>query len=97
VHYKNLYRFTHEFVGGTIIRTVDGITDCVANAKIMLQHAGSVVGEAVTDAYGEFKIDRIKPNSGRYEVIVEVDGQESKRLDVEFAKSVYLGRIELAA
>ena len=97
VHYKNLYRFTHEFVGGTIIRTVDGITDCVANAKIMLRHAGSVVGEAVTDAYGEFKIDRIKPNSGRYEVVVEVDGRESKRLDVEFAKSVYLGRIELAA
>ena len=33
VHYKNLDRYTHEFVGGTIIKTVNGVTDCVANAK----------------------------------------------------------------
>ncbi len=97
VHYKNLRRFTHEFIGGTIIKTVDGVTDCVADATIKVESSGSVVGEAVTDAYGEFKIDGLAPDSGRYGVVIEVDGRETKRLDVELGKSVYLGRIDLAA
>jgi len=97
VHYKNLDRYTHEFVGGTIIKTVNGVTDCVADARIKLESSGSVVGEAVTDAYGEFKIDGLKPDSGRYRVVIEVAGRETKRLDLELKKSVYLGRIDLAA
>jgi NAD-dependent dihydropyrimidine dehydrogenase PreA subunit len=97
VHYKNLERFTHEFVGGTIIKTVNGVTDCVAAARVKLEKSGAVVGEAVTDAYGEFKIDGLKPDSGRYAVVIEVAGRVAKRLDVELKKSVYVGRIELAA
>ena len=97
VHYKNLGRYTHEFIGGTIIKTVNGVTECVANAKIKLESSGSVVGEAVTDAYGEFKIDGLLPDSGRYRVVIEVAGREAKRLDVELKKSVYVGRIDLAA
>ena len=97
VHYKNLYRYTHEFVGGTVIKTVAGVTDCVANARIKLESSGSVVGEAVTDAYGEFKIDGLPPDSGRYGVVIEVDGRVSKRVEVDVRKSVYLGRIDLAA
>jgi len=97
VHYKNLRRYTHEFVGGTVIKTVSGVTDCVANAKVKLESSGSVVGEAVTDAFGEFKIDGLKPDSGRYGVVIEIDGREAKRLEVKLGKSVYLGRIDLAA
>ena len=97
VHYKNLHRYTHEFVGGTVIKTVNGVTDCVADARIRLEKAGAVVGEAVTDAYGEFKIDGLEPDSGRYGVVIEVAGRVAKRLDVELKKSVYVGRIELAA
>ena len=97
VHYKNLERFTHEFIGGTVIKTVDGVTDCVADAKIRLLSSGSVVGEAVTDAYGEFKIDGLPPESGLYGVVIEIDGREQKRVDVKLGKSVYLGRIDLAA
>jgi Fe-S-cluster-containing dehydrogenase component len=97
VHYKNLERYTHEFIGGTVIKTVDGVTDCVANAKIKLERGESVVGEAVTDAFGEFKIEGLTPDSGRYCVVIEVAGREAKRLDVELKKSVYVGRIDLAA
>jgi NAD-dependent dihydropyrimidine dehydrogenase PreA subunit len=97
VHYKNLDRYTHEFVGGTIIKTVNGVTDCVANARVKLESSGSVVGEAVTDPYGEFKIEGLTPDSGRYRVVVEVNGRETKRIDLELKKSVYLGRIDLAA
>jgi len=97
VHYKNLHRFTRDFIGGTIVATVDGVTDCVAGARITLEQAGARIGQAVTDAYGEFKIDNLKPDSGRYDVIVESDGRAPKRLDVELQKSIYLGRIDLAA
>ena len=97
VHYKNLGRYTHEFVGGTVIKTVDGVTDCVADAKVRLERSGAVVGEAVTDVFGEFKIDGLAPDSGRYGVVIEVAGRVAKRLDVELKKSVYVGRIELAA
>jgi Fe-S-cluster-containing dehydrogenase component len=97
VHYKNLYRFTHEFIGGTVIRTVDGVTDCVGGASIRLERAGSLVGETLSDAYGEFKFDGLEPHSGRYRLSISVDGTEAKRLDVELADSTYLGRIELAA
>jgi Fe-S-cluster-containing dehydrogenase component len=97
VHYKNLRRFTHEFIGGTIIQTTNGVTDCVADARIKLERAGAVVGEATTDAYGEFKIDGLPPDSGRYRVVIEIAGRETKRLNVDLGKSVYLGRIDLAA
>ena len=97
VHYKNLRRFTHEFIGGTIIRTTAGVTDCVANATIKVERSGALVGEARTDAYGEFKVDGLPPDSGRYRVVIEIDGRETKRVNVDLGKSVYLGRIDLAA
>lgn len=97
VHYKNLHRFTRDFIGGTLIKTVDGVTDCVAGAAVKLERAGSVVDETVTDAYGEFKFDGLEPNSGVYRLSIAVEGVEAKRLDVELAESTYLGRIDLAA
>jgi len=97
VHYKNLRRFTHEFIGGTIINTVNGVTDCVANARVRVESGGNVVGAAVTDAYGEFKVEGLAPGSGSYGVVVEADGCAPKRLEVELGKSVYIGRIDLAA
>ncbi len=73
------------------------VTDCVADARVKLERSGNVVGEATTDAFGEFKIDGLEPDSGRYRVVIEVEGRVTKRLDVDLGKSVYLGRIDLAA
>lgn len=97
VHYKNLRRFTHDFIGGTVINTVNGITDCVGGAEVRLTHGGSIVGETVTDAYGEFKFDGLEPNSGAYGVAIAVGGNEAKRLDVNLVESINIGRIDLAA
>jgi hypothetical protein len=97
VHYKNLARFTHDFIGGTVIHTVNGTTDCVEGAAIKLERAGSIVGETVTDAYGEFKLDGLKPHSGTYRISIELGGEAVKQIDVELTESVNIGRIELAA
>jgi Fe-S-cluster-containing dehydrogenase component len=95
VHYKNLHLFNRDFIGGTLINTVNGVTDCVAGAAVRLEQDGSVVGEAVTDAYGEFKIDGLE--HGSYRLSIEADGAPARQLDVDLSDSVYLGRIDLAA
>jgi Fe-S-cluster-containing dehydrogenase component len=95
VHYKNLHRYTHDFIAGTLVRTVDGITDCVAGAEVTLEQDGHVVGEAVTDAYGEFKIDGLE--HGDYQVSIRIDGGQARQLDVALSDSTWLGRIDLAA
>jgi Fe-S-cluster-containing dehydrogenase component len=97
VHYKNLDKYTHEFVGGTVIQTVNGICDCVEGATIQLSAAGATVAEAVTDNYGEFKIDQLEPDSGHYDLTIEADGHAVKTLGLDLVGSVYLGRIELLA
>ena len=92
VWYKNLHRFKDAFVGGTVAKDVGGTTDCVANAKVTLKKDGRVVGEATSDAYGDFKIDRVPANSGTYTVEV-VAGPARKTLDVNVTESVYVGTV----
>ena len=96
VHYKNLARFTHDFIGGTLIATVDGVTDCVSGASVTLEQKGSVVGKTISDCYGEFKIEEL-PAGGTCNVTIAREGFQPKNLSVELETSVYLGRIELTS
>ena len=75
----------------------DGVTDCVNGANIRLEQDGTVVARSTTDAFGEFKLDGLPPDSGAYRLSIEVDGVEAKQLDVELGKSTYIGRVDLAA
>jgi Fe-S-cluster-containing dehydrogenase component len=93
VWYKNLYRYTHAFVGGTVAKDVDGIVDCVAGAKVKLSKDGRTVGEATSDAYGDFKIDRVPVDSGNYRLEVTSAAGVRKTLDVTVAESVYVGTV----
>lgn len=92
VWYKNLHRYSHAFVGGTVAKEVDGITDCVADAKVKLSRDGRVVAEATSDAYGDFKIDRIPADSGAYTLEIAA-GATRKTLDVTVGESVYVGTV----
>ena len=96
VHYKNLRRFTHDFIGGTLIATIDGVTDCVSGATVTLEHESSVVAETVTDSFGEFKLDELNPG-GAYRVNISAEGFRPQSLSVELEQSTYLGRIELTS
>ena len=93
VWYKNLYRYTHAFVGGTVAQQVDGITDCVAGAKVKLTKDGRVFAEAVSDAYGDFKIDRVPVDSGDYTLEVAAASGVRKTIPVTVAESVYVGTV----
>ena len=97
VHYKNLHVTTKCFVGGTIVAMVNGIEECAPDAEIVLSQEGSEFGRAITDTFGEFKIDSLAPFSGRYRL--DVTGSAG-RFSTEFElsdESRYLGVMALSA
>lgn len=97
VYYKNLHLITKCFVGGAVVKVVDGVEDCVKDATVVLRKDGKEVARATTDAFGEWKIDRLEPGSGSYEV--EASGEEGRfTMDFELGKdSRYLGAMKLEA
>jgi len=96
VYYKNLYRYTECFICGSVAVTKDDITDCVENADvILLDQSGDKVAETKTDTYGDFKFDRLQPNSGTYRVTINHPDLDTKEVTAELTESVNIGVISL--
>lgn len=95
VYYKNNHLFTTCFVGGTLVSVHDGIEDCVAGATATALRGGTELGTAVSDRFGEFKIERIARGIGDITLNIEVGGERVKSVDLEVQDSVYAGCIEI--
>ncbi|MBL8199753.1 MAG: hypothetical protein JNK40_02165 [Chromatiales bacterium] len=98
VYYRNLHLMTKCLVGGTVVTRANGVEDCAAGAVVVLKQQGREVARTTTDTFGEFRFDRLEPNSGRYEI--EVTSGSAGRGSLAFdlgADSPYLGVITLAA
>ncbi len=96
IYYKNLHLMTKCFVGGSVVKHVGGVEECAAGAEVVLRHNGREVGRATTDTFGEFRIDRLEPDSGKYQLDVSgADGRCSMQFDLA-AESLYLGVMPLA-
>jgi hypothetical protein len=95
VYYKNLWRYKKCFIGGSVSVRVGGVVDCLADAKVKLMKNGEQVGETETDGFGEFKIDRLDPDSGTYQVEISSNGYAPQRVSVDLGQSTYLGEIML--
>lgn len=96
VYYKNLDRWRKAFVGGSVAGNVDGVEECLADIRVDLTKDGRSVGTAVTDTYGDFRIDGLPENSGRYRVEIADKRFGSRVLDVDLGESTYLGTILLS-
>jgi Fe-S-cluster-containing dehydrogenase component len=94
VWYKNLYRFTKCFIGGSVEAEADGIVDCVKGATVRLTKDGEEIAETTTDIYGDFKFDGLDGDSGAYRVEISTDGKNTA-LDAALGDSLYLGEIRL--
>ena len=94
VWYKNLHRYTHAFIGGSVSTEANEIVDCVEGANIRLRQDGKIVQESSSDAYGDFKFDQLVEGSGAYTVEIEMD-EFRKTIDVELGESIYLGEIKI--
>lgn len=96
VYYKNLHLMTTCFVGGSVAIDVDGVEECAAGAEVVVSKDGREVGRAVTDTFGEWKVDRLEPHSGTYQVEVR-SGALRHATGFELgAESRYLGVMKLA-
>jgi hypothetical protein len=96
IYYKNLHLFTQCFVGGTVVMDVNGVEECAPNAEVVLTRDGREAGRATTDAFGEFRIDRLDPDSGPY--LLKATGK-SGQASTQFSlgtESPYLGVLRLA-
>lgn len=94
VYYRNLERGQTEFIAGTVVSYSEGKADCVAGAKVTLAGPGGL-RECVTDDFGDFRFDRLPPDSGPYGITVEhLRGQSAatvERLD----RSRFIGKLQL--
>jgi Fe-S-cluster-containing dehydrogenase component len=95
VLYRGIEAMGTEFVGGTLVTpSGEGGCDCASGIGVVLLEGDKPVGEAISDAFGDFKIDDIDCQSlRRLRVVAGAD----TTIDIEVAKSVYLGRIVLPA
>lgn len=94
VYYRNLWRYTTCFIGGSVAAEAGGVIDCVEGATVRLVKDGSTVVETRTDNYGDFKFDRLEENSGSYTVEV-IAGERRATREVRLETSVNLGEIRL--
>lgn len=96
VYYKNLHLMNSCFVAGSVVTIINGVDECAENATVVLSRNGNEIGRTSTDVFGEFKLDRLAPGSGGYELEINLDsgGKYSAKVDVQ-EESLYLGTLML--
>jgi Fe-S-cluster-containing dehydrogenase component len=84
VYYKNLYRFTKNFIAGGLLK--DG--DCAEGVKVSLK-GDAVLPEQETNYFGDFKFDGLEP--GTYTIVI--DGNDAKTVTID--ASLNVGSIDI--
>jgi Fe-S-cluster-containing dehydrogenase component len=95
VWYRNLWRYTKCFIGGSVSAEQNGAVDCVEGATVRLVKDGRAVAGTASDNYGDFKFDKLDENSGAYTVEIEAAGRAKKTVEARLGESVNLGEIRL--
>lgn len=95
VYYKNLWRYSKCFIGGTVSAKDGNRVDCVEGAMVRLSNTNRTVAETVTDNYGDFKFDRLDENSGAYFVEIHAKNRKPMLVQVKLGVSTNLGEIRL--
>lgn len=92
VLYKNLKRFTHGFIAGSV--AFADTDECVENAQVLLaDEQGHTIAETQTNNYGDFKLLGLEEAAASFLVRINVHGQPPKLVAVEFEASLNLGTI----
>jgi hypothetical protein len=95
VYYRNLWRYSKCFIGGTLAAQTNDTVDCVEGASVRLTKDGRTVAETTSDNYGDFKFDKLDENSGRYLVEISTPGHGRKTVEANLGVSINLGEIRL--
>jgi Fe-S-cluster-containing dehydrogenase component len=92
VLYKNLHRWEKVFVSASV--AYKDTDECAEGAQVTVSSAGSQVGEAQVNNYGEFVVDELEPG-GQYEVVIKAAGYKGHTARATADKSLNLGLILL--
>lgn len=95
VYYKNLGRFFKAFIGGSLAGNVNGVSECVEGARVVLKHGAQTVAETNSDAYGDFKFQGLDEGSGDYRIEIAAERFDAKVVEFNLKDSLYLGTIPL--
>jgi Fe-S-cluster-containing dehydrogenase component len=91
VFYKNLYRFRDCFIAGSLGTRQNGVEESLPDMAVELLKDGQVIAQTVTDAFGDFKFDGLKPESGPHQIKLHPD----KYVDVSLGSSQSIGTLWL--
>lgn len=96
VYYRNLYRYTHCFIGGAVSTVIDGRSECLEGATVVLVDARHTKASRLTDMFGEFRFEALPMHSGTYtlEITHPTHGTATRRVLLA-DESVNLGEIPL--
>jgi Fe-S-cluster-containing hydrogenase component 2 len=95
VYYRNLWRYSKCFIGGTLSVEANGLVDCVEGAPVRLLRGNDIVAETTSDNYGDFKFDKLDEDSGAYTVEITDAGGKKKTVEARLGASINLGEIRL--
>lgn len=96
VYYSHLYRYTHSFIGGSVVTSIRGREECVEGAEVILLAEGKgAQASQFTDAFGDFRFDGLTTGSGIYRVRVIHESRETTGAPVDLKESVSLGVIRV--
>ncbi len=96
VHYKNLWRYTKVFIAGTVSTEKPGVVDCLAGATVTLLREGQKVADQRTDAFGDFKFDRLDADSRDYELNIAADGFAVATVELSLSETKNVGDVRLS-
>jgi Fe-S-cluster-containing dehydrogenase component len=96
IYYKNLHLMNTCFVSGSVVADIDGVEECAEGVEAILSKDGKEVGQATTDVFGEFKIDKLEPGSGTYSLSLTSKTLGAFTRDCAVGdESLYLGILKL--
>jgi len=93
VYYKNLYRYTHCFIAGSV--ALQDKDECADGARVTLSKGAEAVETVEANNYGDFKFDNLGEKSGKYSLEIEYPGYKKQQVSVDLKTSINLGTIFL--
>ena len=97
VWYRNLHRFTHWFLGGTVLGRIGDRGECIEGAAVSLWQDGAELASTTSDLFGDFMFDALPSRPQRYRVEIRHPEHGVTSLEADLEDSRYLGELMLSA
>jgi Fe-S-cluster-containing hydrogenase component 2 len=92
VYYKNLHLWTKAFLAASVV--YKDTDECAEGVRATVTAAGTAAGQALTNNYGDFVVDKLRPGQV-YTLTLEAAGYQPLTTDVTLEASRNLGQLFL--